>query len=255
MKNIQTIPQPKFEVTCRDYRRGHLYTANGNEYPSVTGVLNIVGGGKTNALIIWARREALKLAEREIISELEKGNQLTSYSLNEILARADRQPDKIKDAAADLGTRIHAAIDAYIAGNVPELDAETTPGFQNFLTWLKGAGLDIVMGDTAVVSEQHGYGGRLDSVAVDRDGKYVLLDWKTSNKLREEYPLQVAAYAQAFYETYGVKIERAIVVRFGKDEPGDFEAAQVVLVNAWDGFVSALGLQQAMKGKLWEATA
>jgi len=247
------LPQPVYTVGYREYRRQHLYTVNDAEYPSVTKILGIVGGGKTNALVIWARREALKLAESELITEITQGRTITPDVLGTILARADRQPDKIKNDAADIGTRIHQAIDDYIAGRTPILEPDTRLGFDNFMAWLAQEQLEIVTGDTAVASVKYGYGGRLDAIARTKAGKFMILDWKTSNAMRDEYPLQVSAYAQAFSETYGVDLpDSAWVIRFGKTGP-DFETKKVNIPVALDGWLAAVRLSSAMRDKLWTA--
>jgi len=248
---ITTLPNPLYKVGYKEYRRAHLYTVGEKTFPSVTKILGIIGGGKTNALVIWARREALKLAKAEILGYIDAGKALTHVALDELIQRADRQPDKVKDTAADLGTRVHNAIDAYIMGTSPVLDADAEKGFNNFMAWIKEQALELIAGDTIVASVQCGYGGRLDAIARKQSGRLVLLDWKTSNALRDEYPLQVAAYAQAFKETYGLPIDEAIVVRFGKDKADDFEAREVNLEKAWLAFTAAHSLSLGMGKELW----
>lgn len=248
---IKTLPKPVYEVGYKEYRRAHLYTVGEQTFPSVTKILGIIGGGKTNALMIWARREALKLAKAELLGYMDAGQQLTHVALDELMQRADRQPDSIKNAAADLGSRVHAAIDAYIEGKAPTLDPEAEKGFNNFMSWIKDKELELVCGDTTVASVSLGYGGRLDAIARNKAGNLVLLDWKTSNALRDEYPLQVAAYAQAFQETYGQEIAEAVVVRFGKDKADDFEHRAVNLPAAWKAFAAAFSLHTGMSEELW----
>jgi hypothetical protein len=248
---IATLPKPLYEVGFKEYRRQHLYTVGTKTFISVTKILGIIGGGKTNALMIWARREALKLAKAEILGFMDTGEQLNHVALDELMQRADRQPDKIKDSAADLGTRVHNAIDAFIMGKAPTLDPEAQKGFENFMTWLQGEELEFICGDVSVASVSIGYGGRLDAIARRKNGRLVLLDWKTSNALRDEYPLQVAAYAQAFKETYGLAVDEAIVVRFGKDKADDFEPRPVNLEAALTAFKNAFDLNNSMTKELW----
>ena len=248
---ITTLPPPLYEVGYRDYRRQHLYTAKGKEYPSVTKILGIIGGSKSNALMIWARREALKLAKAGVLGYLTDKKEITIAALDEIIAGADRQPDKLKDISADIGSKVHSAIDKYIMGETPILDADSEIGFNNFLAWMKTQELEMVCGDIAVVSIALGFGGRLDAIFKDKEGKLVLGDFKTSNALRDEYPLQVAAYATAFSETYGLPISSAVVIRFGKNEKDDFEHKNVNLSNALESFRAAIKLYNGMKSELW----
>lgn len=248
---ITSLPKPKIDVEFKIIKRAHVYTAGGVNYPSVTKILGVIDNGKSNALAIWARREALKLAQNELFGALDNGTALTYENVSEIIKSADRQPDKLKDAAADLGTRVHDAIDAYILGKEPVLDEESMVGFTNFIEWLGKEKIRIISGDIPVASPEWGFGGRLDSVGVNDKNEVIILDWKTSNALRDEYPLQVAAYAIAFEEMYGLRVAGAKVVRFGKTDPADFEPRDVSLRESKLAFFKALGLFKAMKAELW----
>lgn len=245
------LPEPLIKVEYKVWRRAHLYLVGGKKYPSVTKILSIIDHGKSNALTIWARREAIKLAKRELLAILDKGAVINHEAVDTAMLMAEKQPDRLKDAAADIGTRIHNAIDAYIAGTPCPLDVDAQKGFDNFMSWLRAEEMELIAGDTVVASVDLGFGGRLDALARNKDGKLVLLDWKTSNALRDEYPLQVAAYAKAFKETYGLDISEAVVVRFGKENAEDFEPRRVNIPAAWKAFEFAVGLTDAMEGALW----
>ena len=245
------LPKPIYEVGFRNYRNSHLYTVADTHFKSVTSILNIIGGDKTNALMIWARRAALSMTKEEIVKALNNGEAITETNLDEILKKADRQPDKLKDEAADLGTLVHNAIDDYILGKTPKVAPEARLGFDNFMAWMRKSGVSIIAGDTPVASVRWGFGGRLDAIGKIGDD-FVILDWKTSNKLRDTNALQVAAYAQAFSETYGVPLpDKGCVVRFGKTDPGDFEAKWVDMTQASHAWCFALSLYKSMKEELW----
>lgn len=250
---ITALPKPNYEVEFAVVRRAHIYRAGGLAFPSVTKILGIIDNGKSNALAIWARREALKLARKEFDQAITDGLPLSAALVDEVLQRADRQPEKLKDAAADLGTRVHEAIDAFVLGKEPVLTDDVLPGFNGFLSWLNTENLTIISGDIAVASREYGYGGRLDAVAVNAKGELGILDWKTSNALRDEYPLQVGAYSIAFEETYGLHPAFAKVVRFGKTDPTDIEGGDVNLPKAKLAFLRALRLHEAMnQWPLWQ---
>jgi hypothetical protein len=65
------------------------------------------------------------------------------------------------------------------------------------------------------------YAGTFDLMYVDRDGKRVLLDWKSGKRLYPEFALQMAAYAYAWEFGGGGKVDRMVCVRVG--EGGEFE--------------------------------
>lgn len=243
---------PKYGVDLVIEGKSHLYdVSSGGEtarYPSVTGFLSVIN---KPALLPWAKKEALASVESALLKRLD-GKDLAKIVLNKpwietILKEAKKRPDQIKDQAADLGTQAHAFIDLIIHGKEPESVPEAIEGpVQSFRDWWMESGIELVAGDTKVASVEHGYGGSLDALG-RRNGKLIILDWKTSSGIWTEYALQVAAYAQAFRETYGLPVEEAIIVRFGKKPPIDFEAKELFDLNlSFQAFLAAKSLKEAL---------
>lgn len=242
----------KWEITRDD---NHAYTVQTDDgpviLPGTTGILDIVGSkDKLNMLMGWAKKQALlKVAEH---IRAFSGRQLTvDEAWIEAVRKSawKRDKEKLKEAG-DLGTAVHLAIDEYIAGRSPVLDDKTAPGFNNFIEWKDKAGIKILKGDTYVASLNMGYAGAMDALG-EIDGQLVALDWKTSNFLKNENALQVAAYSMAFEETYRHMITRGFVVRFGKEKPGDIEPREVNMTGSRVAFMSALDLYKKMKAPLW----
>lgn len=247
------MPKPLFEVSLVKKGRSHFYAVKKDEkeylFPGVTGFLSIIS---KPALIPWATREALASAKRALMANLGI-IEIDEVWIDRVIAEAKKKPDQIKDAAADLGTRVHERIDDYIkTGNIPILTEDEAPGFNNFIYWMKNSGIEIVMGDTAVASIKHGFGGKLDAVGM-RNGELGILDWKTSNGIYSEYALQAGgAYAEAFFATYGIQPKWAAIARFGKTDPGDFEVKWVKsLPLALRAFLLAKDLNIAMKEEMF----
>lgn len=178
----------------------------------------------------------------------------TEEWIDAAIAKASKRPDEIKDEAADLGTLVHKYIDQIIQGRMPpDLTKEMEPAVEAFLNWWKGSKIDLVRGDTKVASLIYEYGGSLDALG-KQDGNLVVLDWKTSNGIYDEYAYQVAAYAQAFRETYGFECKKGFVIRFSKKLPITFEAREIVsLETSLDGFLAAKVLKENLsKGQFHE---
>lgn len=253
------INKPRYEVVRDD--ETHIYTirymvpmaVNPIELvvPGTTGILDSVGSKeKTNMLMGWAKKMALEKVQEHLRPLVGKAVTIDDAWIDAVRKSAwKRDKDKLKEAG-DIGTRIHSAIDAHILGKAPILDEQTEPAFNNFLHWVKDCGIKLIQGDTFVGSVEYKYGGALDALG-ERDGKLVLLDWKTSNSMRDTYPLQVAAYANAFQECYNQDISEAWVIRFGKEIKGDIEPKQVNLAKSWDSFKAALELTNRMKEAMW----
>ncbi len=140
-----------------------------------------------------------------------------------------------RDKAADIGTLVHAAIEANIRGEAPPVMEEIPErAYRAFLKWQAQNNLEILEQEVQLVSEEFKYGGTLDAVGI-ADGKHTLLDWKTSKGVYKNYLLQLAAYAQLWNENYpDRKIEGgAWLVRFSKTdgicEPYFFTVEDLVL--------------------------
>lgn len=233
----------------------HLDPQSSVIYPGVTGVLSVIA---KPALVPWAKRVTLDKVREELKHMIWKAD-ATGYvrptleGIDALLERASKIPDKLKDDAAKLGTEAHAYIDKIVRGETPgPLPDEILEPVSGFAKWWKESGFEFVAGDTKVASRIHGYGGSLDALARRPNGQIVLLDWKTSKALYDEYALQVSAYVKAFEEMYGLTISEAWCVRFrkaGVDGP-PFEALPVRSISeSFLAFLSAKSLQESLKNE------
>lgn len=245
---------PKYDVRLIKDNRQHFYDVYDGEnllhrFSGVTGCLDIIA---KPALIPWAKKEALSLVRDALMKRvnlnIERKVNLTEEWIEKLLKEASARPDKIKNDAADLGTRVHAYIDLVVHGKEPEgIEEELAPAVAAFKKWWEDSGIELVMGDTKVASLIHKFGGSLDALG-RRNGQFIILDWKTSNGIYSEYALQVAAYAQAFYESFGIYCQEGIIVRFGKKLPIDFETKTIRnLERSFQAFLRAKELKEAMR--------
>lgn len=251
--------RPLFRIDQVVEGRSHFYdvTVDGitERMPGVAGFLSVIN---KPALVPWAKKEALSMVEKALLGRLANQSsapiELTKAWITSVLSEASKRPQRITEEAADLGTQAHAMIDLIVRGEEPvEVPEAIQAPVNAFREWWKSSGIRIVLGDTKVASRKFGYGGSLDALGW-RDGKFLILDWKTSSGLYNEYALQVAAYAQAFSETYGCICEEAIVVRFGKKWPIEFEKKQVAdLQLSFRAFLAAKELKEALDQPHFEA--
>jgi len=246
--------KPKYTIT-RD--ENHAYTVSNNDktttLPGVTSILDIVGSkDKTNRLMGWAKKQALLKVAEHLRAFITAPVTIDETWIEAVRKSAWKRDKELLKEAGDLGTRVHNAIDSFITGQPPLLDPDTKQGYDNFMKWLEDSKIKLIKGDTYIASIKMGYGGAMDALGV-RDGKLVLLDWKTSNQLVDTYSLQTAAYVMAFEETFEQDIDKAFVVRFGKEIPGDIEYREVDLCNATKAFKCAINLKNDMAYPLWMA--
>ncbi len=94
-----------------------------------------------------------------------------------------------RDKAGDIGTIIHAQIEA-------RLDKD------GLLPWPGLTHIKIVAQEIQLVSEDEKYGGTLDAVGIDNLERHVLLDWKSSKGIYTNYQLQLAAYIHVWDENH-----------------------------------------------------
>ncbi len=260
---------PKYNVLPIERDGKHFYQVvglNGLEldepYGSVTQRLKIIGGGKTEALIRWSRNTALANVRAALMEYDGENLFIREDEIEAIIKRGAEEPQRVFEKAGDVGTRVHRAIDEFIVwciggrkGPPPyPSDEDVVPAYESFLKFVEAEDIDFLLADTSVASLRHKYGGRLDAVCyVRKSKKLVLADWKTSSGIRDDYAVQCAGYAMAFYETYGKRIDRAFVARFDKEKPGRIDFRYVNLPKAKKAWVHALGLNEHYGRSLWES--
>ncbi len=93
-----------------------------------------------------------------------------------------------RDKAGAAGTAVHAQIE-----EVLKKDGR--------LTWPGLTHIKVVEQETHLVSESYRYGGTPDAIGIDDQGRYVLLDWKTSKGVYTDFQMQLAAYTHVWDET------------------------------------------------------
>lgn len=159
------------------------YNAAGDKLPGTT---TIIGRFKdSGGLVQWAYKSG-----REHERLVHQGKP------------APRHLYDVVDDAALAGNIAHDMIEAHILGKefkAPEASddilAKARNSFAQFLEWREQSRIEIVATERAYVSERHQFGGTVDAIGRDGRGRIVLLDWKTSNAVYQDYLIQLAAYA------------------------------------------------------------
>lgn len=248
---ITTRLNPLYEVKLIEDGRQHFYKLGTDEkwFPGVTTVLKVID---KPALIQWASNTACQNIKEYLMANA-INKPLTAEEIEKACLEGKNIYKKKASEAADLGGRVHRAIDNIIHGGTPDLTEDIKPGVEGFLSWMDSHKLKIELGDTKLGSKLFGYGGSLDFVAFDGD-EAIIFDVKTTKKRRDrdhgaydEYAYQLAAYCQAFQETYGVRAKEAYVLWINK-EKAEFKAVKVGNLSlSLEGFLAALKLYQVQK--------
>ncbi len=181
---------------------------------SVTGIID-----KSRPLIYWA----VGLTRDFLIEKLKNGFIIAE----ETILEAVKQHTIKKEEAADIGTKIHDWVELWIKGKKPEIPAESQVmnGVNAFLKWVKETKIKLRSSETIVYSKKHNFAGIMD--AEGRMGKEeVIIDFKSSKAIYNEYRYQLAAYWLAREEETGKKFDGGWIIKFGKDD-GEFAATYI----------------------------
>lgn len=167
---------------------GHSPTViNGIEYPSVTEIIGILNKPGLSRWREW---------------------------------KGTKEADRISNEAADIGRQVHAAIEKFLTGGTVTFcgaDDKVKPPFVAWFEWWKTANYEIRAQELKVISKKHLYGGTLDCILQHKEtGHTVVVDWKVSNNDDRIRWLQLAGYAQAYFEETGIKILTGLIVRIDK---------------------------------------
>jgi hypothetical protein len=196
--------------------------------PSVTTIIGGQLAWNKNVLIAWAKRTAA----------------------------SGEDPDKVRDKSADIGTIAHYLIECKLLGTEPELGDYATNdiemaknAFNAFSKWWEAKDFAFLQSELPVVSEQYQFGGTIDLLAKHGDD-VILIDFKTSNGVYKEHLVQVAAYTEAYVETFG-DLKDVYILQLSKDSDSFSEhyVSKEKINLCWEAFMYARYLHD-IEGKI-----
>ena len=195
-------------------------TSEGKVVPGATTVIANLGWNK-NVLMNWAKREALK------------GN----------------DPDKLKEAAADIGTCAHYLCECDAKGDKPDLTEFSEASikvankcFKGYKEWKVAYRIVDITSELSCVDSKLEYGGMIDLLCTNGEGRRILADIKTSSGVYPDHKIQLAAYHHLLIEN-GYSIDDTFILHLGKT--GDFTAHKINdLTLYWEAFKCCLKLHE-----------
>jgi hypothetical protein len=236
------------------------------------------GEGQRATTLRDARKLALLPSVTSIISILDKP-QLTRWKLRETAKAAlnvpppqgDEPLERFADRAiehamsqvgeaADLGTKIHNAIENLMRGSAEEPSDEMRPFVKPVLEWMRSVGVKVTHSEIVLVNAVHGFAGRVDALFTwgDGFGKMGILDFKTKKtkegekvEAYDEHLLQLAAYAATHYSPEHLKHVVAANLFISSTEPGRLEVVKhdkERMVAAYEAFTQMCAIWRFRKG-------
>lgn len=176
---------------------------------------------------------------------------------------------KILEARQILGTRVHKLIELNLKGEAVNLSAyeqEIQDDLLEFEIFKKDAKLKPKALEQSLWSNKYGYAGTPDyigyyttpieylaSTIVDHKrvkvpkftkSSLVIGDWKTGKDIYPEYWLQIAAYAQAFKELTGIRLDGAFICRLRDGKIQVKEKSIKTLEAEFPAYLSAIDLYE-----------
>lgn len=150
--------------------------------------------------------------------------------------------DLIMRKAATEGTQVHEAVEDLIAGKEITWMDDYGNAKYNLQVWqmiLKAAEFfkkhkpTVIAAEEFTFSHKGKYAGTADLI-VEMDGEVWLLDVKTSNNLHRSYNLQLAAYAKAWEEMFGQKIDRTGILWLKSSKRSESKKDGVYQGKGWE---------------------
>lgn len=246
----------------------HRYRYRGTWYPGVTSILKVLD--KSDALMGWAARQtaeaAVTMAETEDDGNDGNPNVRGFSDLDRLLTTVGRE-GTIKaltarsgwkrDEAAALGTEVHNYADLLVRGQpLPPLPEVTRSRVEAYAEWWRASQWRLRSSESMLVNPEMQYGGTLDLLAYDADGKTVLADVKTGRNVYREAVLQLTAYGAAtLIQTqtglYAMPaIDRYVVLHVTVDGVREIEINVGALERlAWAACRDLHDWSESMKGK------
>lgn len=116
--------------------------------------------------------------------------------------------EEARNKPARAGQLAHDLVEAHINGwDEPELTGsdemirQARNALANFLNWQEQSRIEFKHTEVSLVSNDYRFGGRLDAIGMQPDGRLALVDFKTG-PLYGEHLLQCAAYTLMWNENF-----------------------------------------------------
>jgi hypothetical protein len=228
-KITDAVTDMQSKVEFIDEKRQHRYQvrATGEWLQGVSSVSSIV---PKDWLAPWGAKEACKFlgysdyegdTERaqEVMEMIVNGMTLEEYM--DLLKEAKGAHGRKSKTALIDGKAGHEWLEGYVKAKIEGTVLPEVPKgslgrpITQFLAW-EAENVDYwILSEAIVAYPEKKYCGTLDGLAMLKNGKLALIDFKFSSHISEDYFLQCAGY-QATFEPYDIKIDNRIIIRLPK---------------------------------------
>lgn len=212
-------------------------------YPSVTSILGILA---KPGLEKW-KLDQVALATLRAPKQPQESD---DYWCNRVRTAAFEQVEQ----AADLGTMIHGALEAAMAGE--PYDPEFRPYVEPVLEWKARVGIQIVDREARLVNRAEGFAGTADVLFRYGQNGIGILDYKTRKtkpgenlQAYDNQAMQLAAYGATYWGPENVERILAANIFISTTEPGRMVVVKhETLARDWKAFRLVAALWRYQKG-------
>ena len=158
------------------------------------------------------------LDKNGITFELPSVTQILRFISREIYGDV---PQSVLDQAADKGTRVHEAIEAYDNYGWKEYESDTLPYILAYEKWVQDHNFQTAANEYPIYHRTRLYAGKLDRLFLE-EGNLSLVDFKTSETILE--PLvaaQLYGYSEAS-KSHGINVVNHYILHLKPDASYDF---------------------------------
>lgn len=183
---------PSIKTQVNDTR---IYNTPFGKFPSVTSIIGLLD--RSGPLCGWVAKETA-LYYNTVFTGLKADTRaLSEYDTDKIIKDGKNCWRKLSSSALDIGTRTHHLIEQHIQGEPYEIPEDLAKPMEAFLAWQKQYNFEFLESELTLCMEgKYGFAGTLDTIA-KHNNKIYIIDFKTSSAIRDEYPIQIAAYKYA----------------------------------------------------------
>lgn len=198
--NIDTILDnlSKLEIKVKETNAEYLY--NNKKVPRVTEILSAMLAEP--GLMNWSNNLGWKrISYSSFMREAADKGSYTHLAIEKFLKKEDFKISNFKIMNFNIQLSVENA-------------------FQSFKKWWldihrEYSNIELVLSEETLIGPY--FGGTCDCV-LKVDGKYWLVDFKTSNHMSYNYTLQLSAYRLLLKELKGINIDRCIILKLKKDD-------------------------------------
>ena len=168
----------------------------------------------------------LKAWAAKMVSEFlqDKQEKIKELSANDYLLLLDEAKNTYRrksEDALDFGTIGHAHLEKYVLAKIrntelPMLEnKELERPIQQFIRWEQENIKQWLLSEARVCDIDEEIAGTLDGLAILKNDKLAIIDFKFANQISQSYHIQTAGYALPF-EKYGIEVNDRIIIRLPK---------------------------------------